>query len=295
MDEQHPDHPLNGDVVVIAKPSDKRSPWAGVGALTFSPQRISAGDRRARPRAIVVLVVLWIIGAYNARSAQEQGPNAQTHQLQHEAANLFARSPTAAAPPGSSSASRSLRLSPGGDLAFGLLTADAPPARTIVVPVRIFTHPHDAGICWYCGGSAHPGVAPPRYIVIPPPEERSSSTWSRRWPSLPGASFPGDIVPDDDPNAFATGVTPPPSIASPRAAHAQSRRASGRGGRDGARAEPRRAADDPASHGGRDCARVRRMGRMIRLSGSMGDGARAGRGRAAPARDRPPGCSGSRP
>jgi hypothetical protein len=37
------------------------------------------------------------------------------------------------------------------------------------------------------------------------------------------------------------------------------------------------------------------MGRMIRLSGSMGDGARAGRGRAAPARDRPPGCSGSRP
>ena len=73
------------------------------------------------------------------------------------------------------------------------------------------------------------------------------------------------VVPDDDPNAFATGRDA--ALRQHRgnrgtAGDAEPGRAPGRGRpRDGARAQPRRAAHDPArGHGGRDRADVRRHG-----------------------------------
>ncbi len=100
----------------------------------------------------------------------------------------------------------------GGDLAFGLLTADAPPGsyRHFVPVIGIFTTITAAGICWY---SWHHGPervlwATGAWEIIEPdtPEQKQLVNVVEEMAIASGLPKPRVwIVPDDDPNAFATG------------------------------------------------------------------------------------------
>ena len=100
----------------------------------------------------------------------------------------------------------------GGDVAFALLTADAPPdAYHHVIPgIGIVTTLNAAGICWY---SWHYGPRQvlwstgAREIVEPAtPEERQLVNVVEEMAIASGLPKPRVwIVPDEDPNAFATG------------------------------------------------------------------------------------------
>ncbi len=100
----------------------------------------------------------------------------------------------------------------GGDLAFGLLTADAPPgAYHHVVPViGLFTTLVAGGICWYSWRYGPRQVlwsTGARELVEPAtPEERQLMNVVEEMAIASGLPRPRVwIVPDDDPNAFATG------------------------------------------------------------------------------------------
>ena len=100
----------------------------------------------------------------------------------------------------------------GGDLAFGLLTADAPPGsyHHVIPVVGIFTTLAAAGICWYSWRYGPRQVlwsTGAREIVDPAtPEERQLVNVVEEMAIASGLPKPRVwIVPDDDPNAFATG------------------------------------------------------------------------------------------
>ncbi len=100
----------------------------------------------------------------------------------------------------------------GGDLAFGLLTADAPPdAYHHVFPgIGLVTTLIAAGICWYSWRFGPRQVlwsTGAREIVEPAtPEERQLVNVVEEMAIASGLPKPKVwIVPDDDPNAFATG------------------------------------------------------------------------------------------
>jgi heat shock protein HtpX len=100
----------------------------------------------------------------------------------------------------------------GGDLAFGLLTADAPPgAYHHVIPViGIFTTLVAGGICWY---SWRYGAERVLWATGAREVRDSTSAQERQLTNVveemaiaSGVPMPRVfIVPDDDPNAFATG------------------------------------------------------------------------------------------
>lgn len=103
----------------------------------------------------------------------------------------------------------------GGDLAFGLLTADAPPgAYHHVVPViGLVTTLVAGGICWYSWRYGPRQVlwsTGARELVEPAtPEERQLMNVVEEMAIASGLPRPRVwIVPDDDPNAFATGRDP---------------------------------------------------------------------------------------
>ena len=100
----------------------------------------------------------------------------------------------------------------GGDLAFGLLTADAPPGEYHhVVPVLgIVTTLIAAGICWYSwrfGARQVLWSTGAREVTEPTtPEERQLVNVVEEMAIASGLPKPKVyIIPDDDPNAFATG------------------------------------------------------------------------------------------
>ena len=100
----------------------------------------------------------------------------------------------------------------GGDLAFGLLTADAPPGEYHhVVPVLgIVTTLIAGGICWYSwrfGARQVLWSTGAREVTEPAtPEERQLVNVVEEMAIASGLPKPKVyIVPDDDPNAFATG------------------------------------------------------------------------------------------
>ena len=100
----------------------------------------------------------------------------------------------------------------GGDVAFGLLTADGPPgAYHHVIPViGIVTTLVAAGICWYSWRFGPRQVlwsTGARELVEPAtPEERQLVNVVEEMAIASGLPKPRIwIVPDDDPNAFATG------------------------------------------------------------------------------------------
>ncbi len=103
----------------------------------------------------------------------------------------------------------------GGDLAFGLLTADAPPGsyHHVVPVIGIFTTLAAAGICWYSwrfGAQRVLWSTGAREITDPAtPEERQLVNVVEEMSIAAGQPRPRVwIVPDDDPNAFATGRDP---------------------------------------------------------------------------------------
>ncbi|HKT58739.1 MAG TPA: M48 family metallopeptidase [Gemmatimonadales bacterium] len=100
----------------------------------------------------------------------------------------------------------------GGDLAFGLLTADAPPDEYHhVIPVLgIITTLIAAGICWYSwrfGARQVLWSTGAREVTEPAtPEERQLVNVVEEMAIASGLPKPRVyIIPDDDPNAFATG------------------------------------------------------------------------------------------
>jgi heat shock protein HtpX len=100
----------------------------------------------------------------------------------------------------------------GGDLAFGLLTADAPPGayHHIVPVIGLFTTLVAGGICWYSWRYGPRQVlwsTGARELVEPAtPEERQLMNVVEEMAIASGLPRPRVwIVPDDDPNAFATG------------------------------------------------------------------------------------------
>jgi heat shock protein HtpX len=100
----------------------------------------------------------------------------------------------------------------GGDVAFGLLTADAEPGayRHVVPFIGIFTTLVAAGICWYAWRYGPERVlwATGAWEVIEPatPEQKQLVNVVEEMAIASGLPKPRLwIVPDDDPNAFATG------------------------------------------------------------------------------------------
>ncbi|MGH2358058.1 MAG: M48 family metallopeptidase, partial [Candidatus Limnocylindria bacterium] len=100
----------------------------------------------------------------------------------------------------------------GGDLAFGLLTADAPPGsyRHLVPFIGIFTTLAAAGICWYAWRFGPERVlwSTGAWELIEPatPEQQQLVNVVEEMAIASGQPRPRIwIVPDDDPNAFATG------------------------------------------------------------------------------------------
>jgi heat shock protein HtpX len=100
----------------------------------------------------------------------------------------------------------------GGDLAFGLLTADAPPgAYHHVIPfIGIFTTVVAAGICWYSWQYGPDRVlwATGAWEIIEPatPEQKQLVNVVEEMAIASGLPRPRVwVIPDDDPNAFATG------------------------------------------------------------------------------------------
>ena len=100
----------------------------------------------------------------------------------------------------------------GGDVAFYLLTADAPPGsyHHVVPAIGIVTTLVAAGICWYSwrfGAQRVLWSTGAREITEPAtPEERQLVNVVEEMAVASGQPKPRVwIVPDDDPNAFATG------------------------------------------------------------------------------------------
>jgi heat shock protein HtpX len=100
----------------------------------------------------------------------------------------------------------------GGDLAFGLLTADAPAGgyHHVFPVIGLFTTLVAGGICWYSWRNGARQVlwsTGARELVEPAtPEERQLVNVVEEMAIASGLPRPRVwIVPDDDPNAFATG------------------------------------------------------------------------------------------
>ena len=100
----------------------------------------------------------------------------------------------------------------GGDLAFGLLTAAAEPGtyRHVVPFIGIFTTLAAAGICWYAWRYGPQRVlwATGAWEIIEPatPEQKQLVNVVEEMAIASGLPRPRVwIVPDEDPNAFATG------------------------------------------------------------------------------------------
>jgi heat shock protein HtpX len=100
----------------------------------------------------------------------------------------------------------------GGDLAFGLLTADAPPGeyQHLVPVLGIITTLLAGGICWYSwrfGARQVLWSTGAREVTEPAtPEERQLVNVVEEMAIASGLPKPKVyIIPDDDPNAFATG------------------------------------------------------------------------------------------
>jgi heat shock protein HtpX len=100
----------------------------------------------------------------------------------------------------------------GGDVAFGLLTADAEPGgyRHVVPFIGIVTTLVAGGICWYAWryGSQRVLWATGAWEIIEPatPEQKQLVNVVEEMAIASGLPKPRIwIVPDDDPNAFATG------------------------------------------------------------------------------------------
>jgi heat shock protein HtpX len=100
----------------------------------------------------------------------------------------------------------------GGDIAFGLLTADAEPGtyRHFVPFIGIFTTLAAAGICWYAWRYGPQRVlwATGAWEIIEPatPEQKQLVNVVEEMSIASGLPRPRVwIVPDEDPNAFATG------------------------------------------------------------------------------------------
>ena len=100
----------------------------------------------------------------------------------------------------------------GGDLAFGLLTADAPAGsyHHVIPVIGLFTTLVAGGICWYSWRYGPRQVlwsTGARELVEPAtPEERQLVNVVEEMAIASGLPRPRVwIVPDDDPNAFATG------------------------------------------------------------------------------------------
>jgi heat shock protein HtpX len=104
----------------------------------------------------------------------------------------------------------------GGDIAFGLLTADAEPGsyRHIVPFIGIFTTLVAGGICWYAWRYGPQRVlwATGAWEIIEPatPEQKQLVNVVEEMAIASGLPKPRVwIVPDEDPNAFATGRDAP--------------------------------------------------------------------------------------
>jgi heat shock protein HtpX len=100
----------------------------------------------------------------------------------------------------------------GGDIAFGLLTADAEPGayRHLVPFIGIFTTLVAAGICWYAWRYGPQRVlwATGAWEIIEPatPEQKQLVNVVEEMAIASGLPKPRIwVVPDEDPNAFATG------------------------------------------------------------------------------------------
>jgi heat shock protein HtpX len=100
----------------------------------------------------------------------------------------------------------------GGDLAFGLLTADAPPdAYHHVIPfMGLVGTISAAGICWYAWrhGAERVLWATGAWEIVEPatPEQKQLVNVVEEMAIASGIPRPRVwVVPDDDPNAFATG------------------------------------------------------------------------------------------
>jgi heat shock protein HtpX len=100
----------------------------------------------------------------------------------------------------------------GGDVAFGLLTADAEPGayRHVIPFIGIFTTLIAAGICWYAWRYGPERVlwATGAWEIIEPatPEQKQLVNVVEEMAIASGLPKPRVwIVPDEDPNAFATG------------------------------------------------------------------------------------------
>ena len=103
----------------------------------------------------------------------------------------------------------------GGDLAFGLLTADAPPgAYHHVIPiVGIVTSLVAGGICWFAWARGAERIlwSTGAWEIVEPgtPEQTLYVNVVEEMAIAAGVPRPRIwIVPDDDPNAFATGRDP---------------------------------------------------------------------------------------
>ncbi|MEZ0335731.1 MAG: M48 family metallopeptidase [Gemmatimonadales bacterium] len=103
----------------------------------------------------------------------------------------------------------------GGDLAFGLLTADHPPGsyHHVIPFIGIFTTLVATGICWYSWRHGPQRVlwATGAWEIVDPatPEQRQLVNVVEEMAIASGLPKPKVwVVPDDDPNAFATGRDP---------------------------------------------------------------------------------------
>ena len=100
----------------------------------------------------------------------------------------------------------------GGDIAFGLLTADAEPGayRHVVPVIGIVTTLTAAGICWYAWryGADRVLWATGAWEIVEPatPEQKQLVNVVEEMAIASGLPKPRVwVVPDEDPNAFATG------------------------------------------------------------------------------------------
>ncbi len=104
----------------------------------------------------------------------------------------------------------------GGDIAFGLMTADASPGayRHVIPVIGIVTTLAAGGICWYAWRHGPERVlwATGAWEIIEPatPEQRQLVNVVEEMAIASGLPRPRIwVVPDDDPNAFATGRDAP--------------------------------------------------------------------------------------
>ncbi len=172
------------------------------------PDRPRRGDRQGGARGAV-----GDAGGVGAGGAERRSVDGES--ALNESANLFAQQET--------NRRRSTWLVVGfivffawvgfgGDLAFGLLTADAPPSsyHHVVPFIGIITTIIAGGICWYSwrfGAQRVLWSTGAREVLEPATdEERQLVNVVEEMAIASGQPKPRVwIVPDDDPNAFATG------------------------------------------------------------------------------------------